>query len=36
MDITKTLMMLTKTKPFSLLRAPSLGFSKDLFNDPRE
>ena len=27
--------MLTKTKPFSILRAPSLGFSKDLLNDPR-
>ena len=28
-------MMLTKTKPFSILGAPSLGFSKDLLNDPR-
>ena len=27
--------MLTKTKPFSILRAPSLGFSKDLLNDSR-
>ena len=27
--------MLTKTKPFSIPRAPSLGFSKDLLNDPR-
>ena len=27
--------MLTKTEPFSILRAPSHGFSKDLLNDPR-
>ena len=27
--------MLTKTKTFSILRAPSLGFSTDLLNDPR-
>ena len=42
MDITETLIanswiiMLTKTKPFSIVRAPSLGFYKDLLDDPRK
>lgn len=41
MDIEETLtgfqweMTFTKNKPFSMLRTPSLEFSKDLLNDPR-
>ena len=28
-------MVLTKPKPFSILQAPSLAFSRDILNDPR-